>query len=87
MVPEVARSLQYAAHRYAAPIADLTLTGEGAAIPGLAPRLRQQSIIEGAAMRVWSSELGSAAACGPEYACAIGLSMARRGAGRIRRAA
>lgn len=87
MVPEVARSLQYAAHRYAAPIADLTLTGEGAALPGLVPRLRQQSIIEGAAMRVWSTELGSAADVGPEYACAIGLSMARRGTGRIRRAA
>jgi len=87
MVPEVARSLQYAANRYASPIADLTLTGEGATIPGLAPRLRQQLGIDGAGIGAWAPDHGPGVDGGPDLACAIGLAMAGRGSGRIRRAA
>lgn len=55
MVPEIARSLAYAAQRFGVPITDLTLTGEGACLAGLATRLAEQPGMDAVPVRAWNA--------------------------------
>jgi Tfp pilus assembly PilM family ATPase len=71
MCPEVSRSLAYVAQRYATEITRLTLSGEGAATPGLAQRLAR-SVPGGVATSCWKD---ACEGVGPAMAVAVGLAM------------
>lgn len=73
MVPEIARSLAYASQRFGVPITDLTLTGEGAGLAGLATRLIEQPGMEGVPVRAWTAPGAGSDSASPAVRAGSGL--------------